>query len=201
MRKIIRFDDINSNTNFDKLHDIYEIIKTFDSDIEIMFGVSLLSFDLTKTYMQETNRKEIDKERVFPPIFTALSDFRAFYKPDYIFDWEPILTRFRRGNFILASHGLIHVDHRLLTREVQEFDILISCSILKSQFFIPPYNKYDKHTEAICDENKIELIKFEDGWRHACANKFCDSDHGIFNYYLHPFDMTVDQFERWIRNL
>jgi hypothetical protein len=63
-------------------------------------------------------------DRVFPAIFKAYSDQRHFLRPDScgIPASPPGVER--------ASHGLFHLDHRLLGEEAQEMSILASCALV-----------------------------------------------------------------------
>ena len=94
----------------------------------------------------------------------------------------------------MASHGLVHVDHRLLDKSSQEMSILISSSLVNANIFIPPFNKWNKLTEEVCIENGIELIKFEDGWLCMEYNSYDDSHD---KWYLHAREFTFDNFKKW----
>ena len=74
--------------------------------------------------------------------------------------------------------------------------IITSCALAKSSIFVPPFNKWDKNTEEICEENKIELVKFEDGWLCCEYNKY-DSNHNL--WYLHAREFTLKDFEKWLK--
>lgn len=128
--------------------------------------------------------------RVYPKRWNALSDYREFYKLD--------LSGFNilvRKDIELASHGLVHCDHRLLSRGAQEMSILVSNSlIVYSKKFVPPFNKWNKDTEDICNENGIELIKFEDGWKSMEYNTW-DAECNL--WYLHAREWTMETFKSW----
>ena len=94
-----------------------------------------------------------------------------------------------------VSHGLIHVDHRLLSREAQEMSILTSCSLAKSKVFVPPFNKWNKDSEDICREHNIQLVKFEDGWLCMEYNDF-NPDQEL--WYIHSREFTLDSFREWL---
>jgi hypothetical protein len=154
-------------------------------DSTILLGVSPLVFDMS-------NASALASERIFPKILNAYSDHRLFYQvqklgiPGYVEE----LARDNRVK--IASHGLLHVDHRLMDKSAQEVSILTSCSLARSKVFIPPFNKWNEQTEEICAEAGIELIKFEDGWRHLGYNKvdllLADK------YYYHTHDFTDEGF-------
>jgi hypothetical protein len=138
-------------------------------------------------------------ERLHPNIWKAMSDFRVFYGMDT--PASSILTEIREkylstgtGQFRIASHGLVHLDHRLLPKSTQELSILLSCSILDAKVFIPPRNMWNADTESVCLQGGIELMKFEDGWRHVMYNEYKPGGR----YYLHPFDCGPEYLERWL---
>jgi hypothetical protein len=129
-----------------------------------------------------------NRQRIYPKIMNAHSDYREFFKVDIAS--VPEIPEFVER----ASHGLIHIDHRLLDEPAQEMSILVSCSIAKSKTFVPPFNKWNKHTEKICSENNIELIKFENGWKCIEYNKF-HPDQKL--WYVHHREMSVENFKNW----
>ena len=85
-----------------------------------------------------------------------------------------------------------------LPKSVQEISILISASLVKSKIFIPPFNKWNKDTEEICDEHGIELVKFEDGWLSMEHNNFSDIHN---KWYLHAREFEYDDFVKWFGNV
>ena len=182
MNKIFRFDDICINTDMDKANAMGRLFRRTFPNCEIWFCIAPLVHDMRGATGSTA-------ERLFPKILNAYSDFRRFYEvgscglPEII----PEVSR--------ASHGLIHVDHRLLTKEVQELSILASCSLAKSKIFVPPFNKWNRDTEDICREHGIRLVKFEDGWLCVEYNDF-NLDHDL--WYLHSRRLTVDDLKNWI---
>jgi len=179
-----RFDDVCINADMELINNITShIINIFDGRVEIIWGVSPLVHDMS-------DYKGKHKERIFPEILNAYSDWREFYKVDYC--GIPKL----RQDVTLAGHGLWHVDHRLLHYSVQEASILTSCALINSVMFIPPFNKYDGSTQLICEEHGIELVKFEDGWKSMEYNSY-DSEHGL--YYLHAREWTIEKIIDWFK--
>ncbi len=179
MNMIFRFDDICANTDMAKANAMGRILRTRYPNCEIWFCISPLVHDMS-------GAQSSDKERIFPRILNAYSDFRNFYQvtrcalPDII----PEVSR--------ASHGLIHVDHRLLTKESQEMSILVSCALARSSIFVPPFNKWNQDTADICQEHDIRLARFEDGWLCMEYNSF-DPEHEL--WYLHSREFTIESFE------
>lgn len=175
---IFRFDDISANS----IKQVGDILKMGEY-IQKKGGISIVCISWL------SHKSEKKTGRVFPSSIKPLSDYREFYKVDQS------LKLAKMGGLIPASHGLIHVDHRLLHRSAQEMSILVSCSLVGAKIFVPPFNKWNKDTEDICKENGIELIKYEDGWRSCEHNKF-DPSHD--KWYLHPYAWTPQKFKAWL---
>lgn len=186
--KTFRFDDISVNTDEPKLREMLRALVRDYPSCALLLGVSPFVHDMS-------NLEGKKQERTFPEILNAYSDHRVFYKvqragvPAFLNRQSGFRREFPRLR--LAGHGLVHVDHRLLSRETQELSILTSCSLLGASVFVPPFNKYNADTQAICREHAIDLIKFEDGWRHMVYYQVCDDDD---RYYLHTHDFTLEEF-------
>lgn len=166
-----RFDDVSSNTDMGNLNELSQYIHQKFPKAEIQYAVSPLVFNIKTGDI-------IERQRVFPKIFGAHSDHRIYFAvdglgipmniPDYV---------------EVISHGLFHVDSRLLTKEQQEMNIIAGCSLVKSKVFAPPFSKYNNDTISICKEHGIELQRFSDGWlcgEHETWKSF------IENWYFHP---------------
>ena len=172
--KIIRFDDVCLNSDYSNTVLITRIFQ--EKGFKVIWAVSPLVHDNVG-------------ERVFPKILNAYSDFRHFYKVDQAGIPAPI------EGVTIASHGIVHVDHRMLGIDAQEMSILVSCSLLKSNMFVPPFNKWTKSMQIICEENGIELVMFEDGWRSCEFNEY-DQSHNL--WYLHAREWTVEKMDKWL---
>lgn len=181
---VLRFDDVSLNSDLHNLHGITDIFRSKFPNAEILYAVSPLVHDCG-------SEPERHSQRIYPRKFNAMSDWKQFLRPDFVG-----IPAFRK-DITSASHGLIHCDHRLLSRDQQEMSILISCSLVKSNIFVPPYNKWNKITEEVCKENRIDLIKFEDGWLSMEHNKFAP-DHKL--WYLHDREFTKENFIKYIEN-
>ena len=182
-KQTFRFDDICINANMEETINIAEYIKKTIPSSEIIFCISPLVHDMASD-------KGASAERIFPKILNAHSDYRKFYKVDKCGvpkfpDW---ITR--------AGHGLIHVDHRLLTKEAQELSIITSCSLARASIFVPPFNKWNEDTEDICKEHGIKLVKFEDGWLCCEYNEY-NPKHNL--WYIHAREFTFNEFIKWIK--
>lgn len=175
--KVFRFDDICANSNMDEVREITDYLLS-NFDCQVLWAVSPL-----------VHKSESKNQRVFPKILTAKSDFRNFYEVDNL----GLINDIPKG-VTLASHGLIHVDHRLLDYAAQEMSIVVSCSLVGNRIFVPPFNKWNKDTEAICKEHDINLIKFEDGWLSMEHNKNIEN-HNL--WYLHHWNFNLKQVKEW----
>jgi hypothetical protein len=170
---IFRLDDICLNSDMTEVNEVTDYLLTKG---KVIWAVSPIVHD-------------IDNQRVFPAILTAMSDVRNFYLADKL--GVPQL----RDDVQIASHGLIHADHRLLSKEVQELSIVLSCSVLKTKTFVPPFNKWNSDTQEICRRHGIELVKFEDGWLSMEHN---DKMEGHEKWYLHHWKFNLNKIKEWI---
>jgi hypothetical protein len=181
-KRIFRFDDICVNADMEAAIQFAEHIRMKIPSAQVIFCISPLVHDMA-------SENGVTSERIFPKILNAHSDYRKFYKVDNcgipVFpDW---ITR--------AGHGLIHVDHRLLTKEAQELSVIASCSLAKASIFVPPFNKWNKNTEDICKEHGIKLVKFEDGWLCCEYNEY-NPKHNL--WYIHAREFTFKEFSKWL---
>lgn len=175
--KTFRFDDICINSDMNLVNDITDYLYEKFDDCEVIYGVSPMVHNDCG-------------QRVFPKIFNALSDHKNFYRTNRI-GLPEMYTRVTK-----AGHGLIHIDHRLLTKEVQEFSIVASCSVVNSKMFIPPFNKWNSDTEWVCKTHGLTLIKFEDGWKSMEHNTYDKSD----KWYLHAREWDMDKIKQWFNH-
>jgi len=115
--KTFRFDDISLNSDINLVNSITDFILQRAPDAQILFCISPM-----------VNNE--CGERVFPSKFHAFADHRKFFNVDKIG-----LPQGLHDDAVFAGHGLVHVDHRLLSKELQEFSILTSCAIAKCKTF------------------------------------------------------------------
>lgn len=172
-----RFDDVCGTADMKLTNQLTDILINRFPYCSVIWAISPLVHDSQK-----------DTQRVFPKEWNALSDFRQHYKLNTFSEING------RDGVIVATHGLIHVDHRLLSREAQELSILLSASLVNANIFVPPFNKWNSDTESICFDNDIKLIKFEDGWKSMEFNKF-NEDQQL--WYLHAREWTIESFKAW----
>ena len=181
-KMIFRFDDVCINADMKLVNDMTEFLFDKFPECEVLWGISPLVNDMSA---EKTN---IGKQRIFPEILNAYSDYRKFYMVDKL--GIPVF----HPRVKIASHGLIHVDHRLLSRDAQEMSILVSSSLAKAKMFIPPFNKWNRDTDDICKEHGIDLIKFEDGWLCMEYNEY---NRDQVRWYLHSREFTLEEFKKW----
>lgn len=168
---IIRFDDVCSRTNEDKLK---ELMSECSKHGEIWLSVNLFS-------------KKSSEESVYPDVPFKDKEPRYFYDVDEFYKFLPMthLAGVRIcDDYRVVSHGLIHCDHTRISRDAQEMSIVTSCNALGTNIFIPPFNRWNQDTEDICLENGISILKLSDGWKSMELNDF-DPSHDL--WYLHPW--------------
>jgi hypothetical protein len=124
IKKIFRFDDVCINADMDLINNMTNFLVDRFPNCVVLWGVSPLVHDMSE------EKNEVTKQRIFPKILNAHSDYRRYYDVDLagLPDFNTKAT--------LAAHGLVHVDHRLLPKPAQEMSILISASLVKSKIFI-----------------------------------------------------------------
>jgi hypothetical protein len=179
-----RFDDICINTDMEMVKKMTDFLFKNFSPCKVIYGISPLVNKINST-------DNIVRQRVFPGILNAMSDYREFYKVE-LAGIPDIDSR-----VVKAGHGLIHVDHRLLSKEAQELSIIASCSLAGATMFIPPFNKWNVDTDLICINQGIELIKFEDGWLSMEHNDYV---HHHELWYLHSREWTYENFVAWFQS-
>ena len=181
-----RFDDVSVNTDWHKLDQMVTFLRsTFKADqLRLIFAVSLAVQD-----MRDCD-KALDRERAFHAILHTESDFRVFYRMTRV-GIPVLLDQYRKDEVEVAAHGMVHVDHRLLSRGAQELSIVMSCALLNSRVFVPPFHKWNHKTKEICAEHGITLVKYDRTWRHLRYHKF---DYRNPTYYVHTHDFHYQDF-------
>lgn len=179
---IIRNDDVNPNTQYSHLIDIYSTINSILPDAEIWSAITVFS-DFNK------------KGSVYANVPFKNKDTNWFYK-----NVEAAIINYKLPSFLkIASHGLFHIDHSKVSRETQEMSILGSCSYLKTKIFVPPFNRYNQDTIDICFDNDIGIRI--DGWLSIEYNDF-DINHRL--WYMHSWQWTPSKlrvyFNEYLRS-
>jgi hypothetical protein len=129
--------------------------------------------------------KENDNGSVYPDPPFKHRDRNFFYESDRVFIPSPVPGT-------MVSHGLLHCDHSQLQFDAQEMSIVTSCNLLKTNIFVPPFNRYNDTTEAVCRINNIDLVRYEEGWRNMDKEPF-DPAHKL--WYFHPWRVDHELFE------
>jgi hypothetical protein len=182
---IFRIDDINANTFPEKLKGMISEMGKYEEINEVWLGVSMFS------------SSSAIGERVFPSSWKVLSDYTVFYNNDLVVDKGWIAELKNCYGVKIASHGIAHVDHRLLNYGAKEQSVLVSCKFLETDIFIPPFHKWDTELESICFNHSINLIRYElVDWKHASYNSY-DPNHEF--WYTHSHDWhSVEEFNGWL---
>lgn len=181
---IFRIDDVSLNTPVDRLTQMITEIRARFADARILIAVSPIVFDMVE-------ERGLSQERPFPAILNAFSDPRVFYKGDRLGIPDFLGALETNYGVEIASHGLIHVDHRLLTKEAQELSILVSASIIGSRIFVPPFNKWNQDLKDVCESNQLELVVWEEGWEHLVYSTEPFSQDGKYYFHTHDFELGV----------
>jgi hypothetical protein len=156
-----------------------QIVKEQHPEYHIVWAVSPVCF--------ATGDKE-HVGRVFPSVIKAFSDVKVFFGGTKVFIPEDVPDYVE-----ISSHGIAHVDHRLLDRGAQEISILVSCAMLQANRFTPPFHHWNEDTKQICAQSVIKLDRFEDGWSSLDCDEFTTDDA---RWYCHPWKFTIDTFSR-----
>lgn len=173
---IFRDDDINPNSDFDNVEKCYNVIRELFPESTIISGVNIFG---------KTNRTG----SVYPnPPFKTHS-VKWFYDVDLFILPEDL------PKTVIASHGLLHVDHSRIDYDAQEMSIVTSCRLLNSKIFIPPFNKFNEDTIRICKDNEISMIMSYDGWKSMEFNKF-DCSHN--NWYFHSWRYSPEVLREYL---
>ena len=184
MPATFRIDDCSVNTDLGSLGLKVRLLRERVPGCQFIFAISPLVYTMHDT---------ATPERVFPAHWKPRSDHRVFYDVNRcgLPDLRDLLATGDR----LATHGLVHVDHRLLSREAQELSIVVSSRLANAYLFVPPFNYWNADTEAICCDYNLVLVKYEDGWQHLHHAPWTANTR----YYFHPHDTTLADLEAWLR--
>lgn len=172
MSLIFRNDDVCANTDYKKLAKIYGTIHVMFPNAEIWSCITL--------FAQANFKGSVYADTPFKD-----KDINWFYK-----NANSFVPEYRHPMCKTASHGLYHIDHSKVSRETQEMSILGSCAYLKTNVFVPPFNKYNQDTLDICFDNGITIKT--DEWKSLEHNDF-DSRHRL--WYLHSWRYTTNQLK------
>lgn len=168
---IFRCDDVSPNTDMFELNRIYLYLnETFNC--EFWSVVSMLG-------------KRTDEGSVYPG-----APFKEKER-DFFYDVNSLISRISYPGTVV-SHGLLHMDHSKLQFDAQEMSIVTSCNFLGANTFVPPFNRYNETTEAVCRINGINLVKYGEGWKCLDREDF-DPSHKL--WYFHPWRFNLESFK------
>lgn len=178
--QVLRIDDVSDNCCWETLQGITGEAQNLGA--EVIWNVSLF-----------VHVNGADRQMPEDPEFIPLSDFTRMFETDRIS--TKVLSYLRGVNTIrVCSHGMVHVDHRLLSPGAQELSIVTSCALLSCSMFCPPYHKWNSDTEEICKRHNILLLKYETNWLHVKYNPWTASG----KYYVHCTDLpTAGELTEW----
>lgn len=187
MKYTFRIDDISVNTNPAKLRMMVDFLRSAfkPGALRLILAVSPAVHDMAHC------AEALTRERTFPSMLHTESDFTAHYHvkrlgvPDYIFEYQ------KQSDVVIAAHGMVHADHRLMSRGAQELSILMSCAVLGANIFVPPFHKWNHKTEAVCKAHGITIVKYDHSWRHLLYHPF---DPRTKHYYVHTHDLDYHSF-------
>lgn len=176
-RLIFRDDDISASSDKKKIASMYGTIHTLFPNAEVWSCITLFS--------QNNFRGSVYLDIPFKN-----KDINWFYK-----NANSFMNEYRHPLCKVASHGLYHIDHSKVSRETQEMSIIGSCSYLKTDLFVPPFNRFNQDTLDICFDNNIKIKT--DEWKSLHFNEF-DSSHKY--WYMHSWDMTINELKGMLEN-
>ncbi len=160
------------NTDVKKLAKIYGIIHNLFPNANIWSCITLFA-------------GANFKGSVYGELPLKEKDVNWFYQNANLF-----MKEYRHPLYKVASHGMYHLDHSKLSKDAQEMSIIGSCSFLKTNVFVPPFNKFNQDTLDICFDNHITIKT--DEWKSLEFNDF-DSSHRL--WYFHSWRFTTNQLK------
>jgi hypothetical protein len=172
-----RIDDVCLNTNPEKL---VSIVDALDGHGVITLAVGIVCYTLGEGDVPEYLFHTTDR-CLSCPLELAHGDRIGV---------PPVLVKLA-GRVRIASHGLFHGDHRLLSKGAQELSIVQSCATLQSSIFVPPWHHYNSKTKKVCRKHNIQLVRWSPAHRHAKFHPFQPADYQY--YYFHTFDTDGGQ--------
>lgn len=173
MEKLIfRNDDVTYNTDKQQLSAIYGVIHELFPNAEIWSGITLFS-------------GKNQKCAVYGSLPLKTKETNWFYR-----NADSFMYDYRHPMYKVVSHGLYHIDHSKVSRQTQEMSIIGSCSYLKADTFVPPFNKYNQDTVDICFDNNIKFSP--NGWKSLEFSQFNETHR---KWYFHSWRYTPKQLK------
>lgn len=174
---IMRIDDVSANTDLIDFKKQVEILRKYN--FQLLVGINLFC-------------KSSTNGSLYPDLPLSSKPYEYLLDVDSILIGPGILSFIKHDEIV--SHGLIHVNHRDISKETQEMSIVASCSILNTKKFIPPFNAVNEDTFKICEKHGIEVIgnKHDREWTSLESN---DYDPSKKYWYYHPWRLDAEQLE------
>lgn len=176
MSLVFRNDDVSGTTDIQRMFHCYDVIKNIFPESQILSAVSIFS-------------KKNPIGSVYPGVPFKNNPQKWFYDVDSGFDLD-FLSCMDLSKVV--SHGMLHFDHSKASYDAQEMSILTSCNLLKTNIFVPPFNRFNLDTEIICKENNIFLIGKDEKWLSLETNKF-NPEHK--HWYFHSWRIGADKMK------
>lgn len=172
---IIRVDDVSPNTD---LYDLNRACEFLNKELgaEIWYCVNIFAKKAEGT--------------VYPDLPMRGRGIKYFVDVDKAIGGDFCVPGFVR----LASHGLIHAEHDQLPDMAQYISIMISCNILNTKIFVPPFMAFDELTKKNCKANGIEMIDGID-WKSMESYPY-DANHK--KWYFHHWRMDFEKIKEWV---
>jgi len=175
---IIRNDDVNPNTNYKELMEMYDVIEKFVPDVEIW--------------------------SVYCPTCVRRPDSNLIYPKEYYpLRQQPQAQLMKMVNHVslpleggayrkIVSHGIYHVIHKNMSRDLQGASIIAACRFLRTNIFVPPYSEYDETTIDICSKHGITFVMPSPEWKSLESEPF-NPDHK--KWFFHSWRYTVESLK------
>ena len=176
---IFRNDDVSPATSFHFLMVIYKMIEKYRPDAEIWSCMNMFS-------------RSNNIGSVYPDLPLKTKQLKYFYNVDQI--WSGNTAGLKK----VVSHGLIHADHTYLDYGAKKMSIITSCKLLKTDIFVPPFNKYDEEMDDICKKIGVRMVKPSDGWRSLETEDF-DPTHEL--WFFHSWRFTLSEFDAKLKGV
>ena len=173
---IFRNDDVNPNSNIEDIKAMYMIIRKYFPHAEIWSAVNMIA----KT------SKDGSCYPAIKPKDIKFTDVNLIFDRKHLPDLENI-----------ASHGLLHLDHRNVDRDLQKYSILTSCALLNTKVFVPPFWRWNAETNQICEAAGVKLWT-EGDWFNI-DNGPVRENHLLFCF--HSWKFTPETFEERFKHL
>ena len=181
---VIRNDDVSMASDFDDIDKIYSIIREKIPNAEIWTAVTVFSQGEYGSIYEDL------------PLVGKTKSF--LYDVDRA--WLTLgknAKEFDDGLGKIVSHGLIHIDHTRLSYDATLMSMLVSCRMLNTRVFVPPFGRINGNVMQVAVEHNIEIeASFPLGrWKSIEFNDF-DPKHE--KWYFHSWRFTPDSFGRKI---